>query len=171
MDIQCPLSKQMDTKKHQRLKEYGCTEIYTDLDDAIISLEPRTRFFVPDLISTVDTIKKLYELIQRVHDMDSIFVSLYEDIYSITKEGEYFIKALELVLEYEKQHNHLIQQKAIQEAKDKGIRFGRRPKLNKDDVLKALELKEYGYSNSMVANRFDVSKSTLLRHIANYKAG
>lgn len=50
----------------------------------------------------------------------------------------------------------------------KGKRVGRPPKLTKQQVLKAIKLKEQQTSNQ-VASRFNVGRSTLYRYIAKVK--
>ncbi len=57
----------------------------------------------------------------------------------------------------------------IIKAKAKGIRFGRPRKLSQNKLLKAISLKELGFTSLEVANRFHVSKSTLLRNIVEYR--
>ena len=56
----------------------------------------------------------------------------------------------------------------ISKAKANGVRLGRPPKLTKQQVLKAIELK-HNQTSQNVANRFGVGRSTLLRHIAKQK--
>ncbi len=101
--------------------------------------------------------------------MDGVFISITEDIDSSTVTGKYFIQTLSVIVDFQHQVGLIRQQKAINNAKANGVQFGRKPKLVNEQVLQALQLKEYGYSNSMVANRYDVSRSTLLRHIAKYR--
>ena len=48
----------------------------------------------------------------------------------------------------------------------RGVKFGRKPKMNDDSVQEAIELKEAGCTNNEVAKEFKVGRSTLLRYVA-----
>lgn len=64
------------------------------------------------------------------------------------------------------------QQMGIIKSKAHGVHCGRSRKLSDIKLLKAIYLKEHGYTNLQVANKFHVSRSTLLRNLAEKrKAG
>ena len=144
--------KQTNQVLQQELTRYGCKNIYTDLDEALLSLEYEDTFIVPSLHQATDTTKALHNMIQRVLDMDGIFISITEDIDSSTVTGKYFIQTLSVIVDFQHQVGLIRQEKAIKNAKTNGVQFERKPKLVQKQVLQALQLKEYGYSNSMVAN-------------------
>lgn len=82
-----------------------------------------------------------------IHTLDELLLYLSEFIQDINSEKQAY---------------------GIKEARDKGKRFGRPPKLTHKEILKAIELKQNNTSKQ-VANRFRVGRSTLLRHIARSK--
>ncbi|MCX6077303.1 MAG: helix-turn-helix domain-containing protein [Campylobacterales bacterium] len=57
----------------------------------------------------------------------------------------------------------------IAKAQSRGVRFGRKRKLDIIKVSQAIELKERGYTNQQIANKFKVGRSTLLCYIAEHR--
>jgi len=53
-------------------------------------------------------------------------------------------------------------------AKAHGVHIGRPRKLSQEKLLQALDLKQY-HTNLHVANKFGVSKSTLLRNLGEFR--
>ena len=156
----------------------GCSKIYVEpkeninyeskikLSKMIDTIENKDIIAVTRLSIITSSVQTLLELMFALEQKEIIlevveqnFIS--SNIYSLNELLLYLSEFIEDI-NYEKQAY------GIQEAKDKGKRFGRPPKLTAREVLKAIELKQNNTSQQ-VANRFRVGRSTLLRHIARSK--
>ena len=76
---------------------------------------------------------------------------------------------LDIVSEFESDTKEEHRLAGIEAAKARGVKFGRKPKMNTTNILQALALKEVGYTNKVIAKEFGVGRSTLLRYLAGYR--
>jgi len=140
----------------------GCSKIYVEPKE---NINYESKIKLSKMIDTIEN--KDIIAVTRLSIITSIILEVVEqnfissNIYSLNELLLYLSEFIEDI-NYEKQAY------GIQEAKDKGKRFGRPPKLTAREVLKAIELKQNNTSQQ-VANRFRVGRSTLLRHIARSK--
>ena len=58
----------------------------------------------------------------------------------------------------------------MKSAKERGVKFGAKRKMRDEQVIKAMELQKTGeLINQEIADKFGVGRSTLLRHVAEWK--
>ena len=57
----------------------------------------------------------------------------------------------------------------IKSAQKRSVKFGAKLKFTEEDTVKAIEMQSDGMLNQEIADSFGIARSTLLRHIANYK--
>ena len=121
-----------------------------------------TRFII-----VANDIQELLHLFKQL-TQKGIWFTAIEQEYStkISHPLSYTLQLIEQFLEDIRKQNQIM---GIIKAKAHGIHIGRPRKLNENRILKALSLKELGYTSKDVANRLNVSKSTLLRNIAEFR--
>lgn len=80
------------------------------------------------------------------------------------------IGLLSIISEFETDLRSERQREGIQNALKKGVKFGREPiVLSDDQIIEAMELKDSGETSQEVAQKFNISRSTLLKKIREYK--
>ncbi len=87
-----------------------------------------------------------------------------------TATGKLLLGVLDLVAELEVELIEQHRMDMIAAAQARGLMIGRKPKMNDESVIEAIELKEAGCTNNEVAKEFRVGRSTLLRYVAKYRA-
>ena len=172
--IRATIKKEIE-EQSELLIAAGCSKIFVEpkeninyeskikLSQMIDSIENKDTITVTRLSIITSSVQTLLELMFALEQKEIILEVVEQnfitsDIHTLNELLLYLSEFIEDI-DYEKQTY------AIQEAKDKGKRFGRPPKLTAREVLKAIELKQNNTSQQ-VANRFRVGRSTLLRHIA-----
>jgi DNA invertase Pin-like site-specific DNA recombinase len=152
----------------------GCSKIYVEtsknlnykdkhkLQEAIDSLSSGDTLAVTRLSILCISVQALLEVMFELEDKDVILEVVQQnfssnDTHSLDELLLYLIEFVEDI-KTEKRIIGIL----------KGKRVGRPPKLTKQQVLKAIKLKEQQTSNQ-VASRFNVGRSTLYRYIAKVK--
>ena len=95
-----------------------------------------------------------------------LFLAIEQDI---TKPLE-LVPLLEQLSQFELNLKHQRVAEGVVKAIGNGVKFGRKRKLNGSKVSEAISLKALGYTNTQVANKFDVGVSTLFRYLAERRA-
>jgi len=161
-------------EQSELLISQGCSKIYVEtsknlhykdkqkLQDAIDSLSSGDILAVTRLSILCISVQSLLEVLFELEDKDVTlevvqqqFIS--KDTHTLDELLLYLIEFIEDI-KVEKRSIGLLN----------GKRVGRPPKLTKQQVVKAIELK-HNQSSKQVATRFGVGRSTLLRHIAKQK--
>ncbi len=83
--------------------------------------------------------------------------------------GKLVAGLLSVVSEFEADTKKQRRIDGIVAARARGVKFGRKPKMDDTNVLQALSLKEAGYTNKEIAMEFKVGKSTLLRYLSEFR--
>ncbi len=153
------------TKIYQEIS--SCNNIYSReiLHQLIQELQKEDTLVVTKIVVCANSLKELYELLEQLKSKEIIF-DVVEQKLSVTEQ---FMEFLEVLAEFEEDIHYQRQVIGITQALKRGVKFGRKPKLNIDGVIQAMELKEQGYSNQQIANKFSMGKSTLLRYFAEYR--
>lgn len=165
----------------EALKKAGCEKIFQEklsgknkhnrdeLNKALDFVRDGDIFFVTRLDRCSRSVKDLYEILKLLDEKKVLFKATSQDIDTSTSTGRVTLGILALVSEFEADLRAERQADGIASAKAKGVKFGRSIKFDKNKCIKALEMKNTGISNTEIAKYFDVHKSTLLRHLAQYK--
>jgi DNA invertase Pin-like site-specific DNA recombinase len=146
----------------------SCSNIYSRdvLDKLTEELSSDNTIVVTRIVVCANSIKELYELLQQLKSKQINFEVVEQEL-SVTEE---LMSQLKVLAEFEENVHYQRQTDGIAKAQSRGVKFGRKPKLNIDGVIQAMELKEQGYSNQQIANKFSMGKSTLLRYFAERRA-
>lgn len=157
----------------------GCTKIYVEpkgnisfeskviLNKLISSLEAKDIIAVTRLSILSWSIQSLLEILFELGDK-KIILQAVEQKFNTSSENYTLDELLFYISEFLEEIRYEKQIMGLHNAKERGVRLGRPPKLTIADVLKAIELKRNSTSKQ-VANRMGVGRSTLLRHIARMK--
>ena len=146
----------------------SCNNIYSRdvLHKLIEELTSNNTIVVTRLVVCANSIKELYELLQQLKSKEISFDVVEQELLATGA----ILSQLEVLMEFEKDINYQRQAVGIAQALKRGVQFGRKPKLDIDGVIEAMELKEQGISNEDIANKFSIGKSTLLRYFSEWRS-
>jgi DNA invertase Pin-like site-specific DNA recombinase len=159
------------------LKAAGCDKIYSEKVSGK-STDDRRQFkrlmndLLPGDIVLVAKLDRLArssrDLLNILHDIieknDCHFVSLGESWCDTTTDvGRLMITIMSGIAEFERGLIRRRCDEGIEEAKAKGVKFGRKPKLSPFQIEEAKRRLEDGESQSKVARLFNVSHQTIGR--------
>ena len=146
----------------------SCNNIYSRevLHQLVEELNSDNTIVITRVVVCANSIKELYELLQQLKSKEISFEVIEQEL-SVTEE---LMSQLKVLSEFEEDVHYQRQAIGIAQALKKGVQFGRKPKLDIDGVIEAMELKEQGLSNQEIANKFSMGKSTLLRYLAEGRA-
>lgn len=157
----------------EELIKYGCNELYIqsqkeihDKIDYLTHLLDGDILVVTNFVVLASSVQELLGLFRLFESKNIILHSIEPPFQSDLHYT--FNYMLELMAIFVQNIKYQKQQIGIQKAKLQGKKLGRKPKLTQKTIQKCIEYKKQ-YTSKELANRYGVSKSTLLRHIANYK--
>lgn len=172
-------SKTEIEEQSEILIKFGCIKIYVEpkehisfeskviLNKLIASLTERDIIAVTRLSILSWSIESLLEILFELGEKKIILQAVEQQLN--TSAANYTLEELLFyIAEFLEEIRYEKQIVGLHNAKERGIKLGRPPKLMIADVLKAIELK-HNNTSRQVANRFGVGRSTLLRHIARMK--
>jgi DNA invertase Pin-like site-specific DNA recombinase len=166
----------------EKLELVGCSKIFqekmsgtkadnrTQLQEAIAFAREGDVFIVTRLDRCSRSVNDLYQIMEQLKIKGVDFKATEQDLDTTTSTGRLMIGLLSIVSAFETDLRAERQSDGIKSALNRGIKFGRKHKLDTDAVIEAIKLKEQGYSNQQIANKFSIGKSTLLRYFADGKA-
>ena len=136
-------------------------------EDMIANLEAGDILIVTRFIIVSQDIQELLYLLQQLHNK-GVTLQVIQQEFDSSKSLylQELLSVFPTFLEDIRYQRHIL---GIIKAKARGVKFGRKRKLTPTKLIKAISLKEQGYTSKDVANRFQVSKSTLLRNIGEYR--
>lgn len=118
-------------------------------------------------------ITKLDRLARSMFDLQDItktlerngvdFVVLDQSIDTTTPAGRLTFHLLGAVAEFERDLISERQAEGIEKAKEKGVKFGRKEKLNTEQLAELRRAHKAGVARQELMRRFDISKSTFYR--------
>jgi DNA invertase Pin-like site-specific DNA recombinase len=159
------------------LEAAGCSKIFADenvsasalrrpgLDRALGLLSKGDVLVVWQLARLGRSLTHLISLINRLSAKGIGFRSVCEDIDTASEDGKRFLAHLAALAEFERA---LVSERTTlgsAQARQRGVKAGRKPKLTPDKIEKAQRLLDQGESPSDVARSVDVSIATLYRHM------
>ncbi len=165
----------------EKLQSVGCDKIFqekmsgtkadnrTQLQEAIAFAREGDIFIVTRLDRCSRSVNDLYKIMEQLKEKGVEFKATEQELDTTTSTGRLMIGLLSIVSAFETDLRAERQADGIKSALNRGVRFGRTSKMTPDEVIAAVKLKENGYTNQELADRFSVGKSTLLRYLAAYK--
>ena len=163
------------------LKEAGCKHILSDfgvggtskkrveLNSLLERLEPGDTLIVWRLDRLARSMIELVEVVQDLRSRDVTFRSLCEYIDVDSAFGELVLHILSAISHFERALIIERTRAGIEAAKEKGVKFGRRPALGENELCEALSLVGSGMPVSDVAEQLQVGTSTLYRYLAKVR--
>jgi len=163
------------------LEEAGCQKIFQEkksgskmnnrpvLKEALDFVRESDIFIVTRLDRCSRSVADLHKIMKELEGKKVAFTATNQDFDTTTSTGKLVIGLLSVVAAFELDLRAERQADGIKEAKRKGVKFGREPKMSKSDIVAALRLKESGLTNQTIADKFKVGRSTLLRCFSKYQ--
>ncbi len=163
------------------LEEAGCQKIFQEkksgskrnnrpvLKEALDFVREGDIFVVTRLDRCSRSVADLHNIMKELETKAVAFKATNQDFDTSTSTGKLVIGLLSVVAAFELDLRAERQADGIKEAIRKGVKFGREPKMSKEDVIEAVKLKEQGSTNQTIADKFKVGRSTLLRYFSRYQ--
>lgn len=163
------------------LEKAGCEKIFhekitstqsvgrKELQNALDFVRIGDTFVVTRLDRCSRSVKDLYEIIDKLNSKEVAFKATEQNIDTSSSSGRLMIGLLSIVAEFETDLRAERQAEGIASAKKRGIKFGRKSKLDMTKVVEAIKMQDIGVANQEIADYFNIGRSTLLRYISQYK--
>lgn len=170
------LESQMDA-----LKKVGCEKIFQEKEsgkntsnrkellNALDFCREQDEFYVTRLDRCSRSVKDLHEIIDNLNKKGVAFKATEQDLDTSTSSGRLMIGLLSIVSAFETDLRAERQADGIASALKRGVKFGRNAKMDSNKILQAMQMQTEGLTNQDIADSFNIGRSTLLRHISNYK--
>jgi DNA invertase Pin-like site-specific DNA recombinase len=110
--------------------------------------------------------------VRQLEDKGVVFCAIQQNLNTGGSMGRLIFGILATIAEFENDIRKERQADGIANAKKKGVRFGTPPKVTKEQIREMYELKQDDsntLTNQQIADMYGISRSSLLRLIAQYK--
>lgn len=157
------------------LREAGCEKVYSEkrsgLDGGRLELAKCIDYLregdvlvVTKLDRLARSTSDLYSIIGRLKDKGVAFQCLdNRDLDTTTKAGKLLIGMLALIAEFEADIRKERQLEGIAKAKERGVRFGRAPSIDSDQIEELRRLRVAGTLIKDLQKQFSLSKAHVYR--------
>jgi DNA invertase Pin-like site-specific DNA recombinase len=165
----------------EALEKAGCEKIFTEkksgketvnrteLNNALEFARSGDIFIVTRLDRCSRSVKDLHIILEQLAKKDVAFQATEQELNTTTASGRLMIGLLSIVSAFETDLRAERQADGIASAKKRGVSFGRVSKMTQEDVMSAIKMQESGMIGREIAEKFDVSRNTLLRKIREFK--
>ena len=136
------------------------------LQEALALLNEGDTFIVWRLDRIARSMRELTEIVWSLHNRNIRFVSLSEHIDVSSAVGELILHVLGAVAHFERALIVERTKAGMDAARQRGVQFGRKPKLDEQTLAEALQIIADGNSISDAAKKIGIGRSTLYRYIA-----
>jgi len=165
---------QQTAQQIAQLKADGCTQIFSDtisgtktsrpaLDKCLAALQPGDTLVIWKLDRLGRSLRHLIDVAEALRDRGVALRSLTEGFDTSTSAGKMLFHVLGAVAQFERD---IIQERTllgIAQARRDGILFGPKPKLKREQLIKAQQMLLDGHTPASIARAFNVNRSTLWR--------
>lgn len=160
--------------QESKLNEYGCDQLFLDKHSGTTADRPKLkeiRNYVRRgdslVITKLDRLARstyhLTQIAEELKQKDVDLVVLDQNIDTSTPTGKLLFNMLASIAEFETEIRKERQMEGIAKAKEKGIQFGRKPKLQKQDIRKMRQERENGAKISELMTKYSLSKASVYR--------
>jgi DNA invertase Pin-like site-specific DNA recombinase len=167
------VGQSLDVQK-SKLDEFGCDKIYLDKHTGTTADRPKlkeVRSYVRKgdslVITKLDRLaRSTYHLTQIAEELKQKGVDLVvldQNIDTSTPTGKLLFNMLASIAEFETEIRKERQMEGIAKAKEKGIQFGRKPKLQDQDIEEMRLEREGGAKISELMAKYSISKASVYR--------
>jgi DNA invertase Pin-like site-specific DNA recombinase len=166
----------------EALKKIGCERIFKEkksaketdsrieLQNAIDFVRDGDEFYVTRLDRCSRSVKDLHTIIDKLNKKNVSFKATNQDLDTSTSTGRLMVGLLSIISAFEIDLRAERQADGIKSAMNRGIKFGRKRKLNDSKVLEIIKLQESGtLTNQEIADKYSMGRSTLLREVSKFK--
>lgn len=159
------------------LRKAGCEKIFEDhasgmksnrdgYAEVMQTLKPNDTLVVWRLDRLARSMRDLTDTVTALHNRGIGFHSICEHIDITSAYGEFILHILSAVAHFERALVVERTRAGMAAAKARGVKIGRAPALNGEELLEAQFLIKNGQSVAETAKRFGLGRSTLYRHLA-----
>ncbi len=164
--------------QHRALYRAGCRELFTDdgksgattnrprLQQCLKKLNRGDTLMVWKLDRLGRSLRDLINMLDDFKQRGIKFRSLTEAIDTDTPTGRAMWQMIGVLAELERSLIAERTKAGVAAAKKRGVKFGRKPKLNPQQIIHARKLIDSGEDRQKVADLFSVNRSTLYRALA-----
>jgi DNA invertase Pin-like site-specific DNA recombinase len=157
-----------------KLDDYGCEKIFLDKHSGTTADRPKlkeVRSYVRQgdslVITKLDRLaRSTYHLTQIAEELKQKEVDLIvldQNIDTSTPTGKLLFNVLASIAEFETEIRRERQMEGIAKAKEKGVRFGRKPKLQDPEIMQMRIEREKGVKISELMDKYSISKASVYR--------
>jgi len=170
------IGQSLDVQK-SKLKDFGCDKIFLDKHTGTTADRPKLkeiRNYVRQgdslVITKLDRLaRSTYHLTQIAEDLKEKGVDLVvldQNIDTSTPTGKLLFNMLASIAEFETEIRKERQMEGIAKAKEKGIKFGRKSKLQEKEIAQLRRERENGVKISDLMSKYSISKASVYRLLA-----
>jgi DNA invertase Pin-like site-specific DNA recombinase len=152
------MEKKSGTKVENRVELQNALDFVRENDTLIVTRLDRCSRSVPDLYKILETLKN-----KKVS-----FKAVNQNIDTSTSTGKLMLGMLSIIAEFENDLRRERQSEGIKRAKLLG-KFKKVKSLNDTQVEEIIELQKTDMTNQMIADKYGVARSTMLRYVAQYR--
>ena len=163
--------------QQSKLDEFGCAKIYLDKHTGTTADRPKlkeVRSYVRQgdslVITKLDRLaRSTYHLTQIAEELKQKGVDLVvldQKIDTSTPTGKLLFNVLASIAEFETEIRKERQMEGIAKAKEKGVLFGRKPKLESHEIEQLRRERENGVKISDLMSKYSISKASVYRLLA-----
>ncbi|MDH3636212.1 MAG: recombinase family protein [Gammaproteobacteria bacterium] len=171
------IGQSLDVQK-SKLDEFGCDKIYLDKHTGTTADRPKlkeVRSYVRQgdslIITKLDRLARstfhLTQIADELKQKGVDLVVLDQNIDTSTPTGKLLFNVLASIAEFETEIRKERQMEGIAKAKEKGVLFGRKPKLNEKEILQIRKDRKKGVKISDLMSRYSLSKASVYRLLAH----
>jgi len=171
------IGQSLDVQR-SKLDAFGCDEIFEDKHTGTTADRPKLkqcRKYVRKgdslVITKLDRLARstyhLTQIAEELKDKGVDLVVLDQSIDTSTPTGKLLFNMLASIAEFETEIRRERQVEGIAKAKEKGVRFGRKAKLTKNQIVEMQNDRENGEKISYLMNKYSMSKASVYRLLAS----
>ena len=160
----------------QKLKAAGCKEIFQEKISGLDQNRPALKECLKYLrkgdtlvITKLDRLARsaihLGQLVESFQKEKVNFIVLDQNIDTSTPTGKLMFHMLSAFAEFENNLRRERQQDGIKSVLDKGVKFGRKHKLSKEQIQSMIKDKENGLSVNQLVAKYEIGKTSVYRLI------
>ena len=160
-----------------KLEKFNCDKIFLDKHTGTTADRPKlkeARNYVRQgdslVITKLDRLARstyhLTQIAEELKQKDVDLIVLDQNIDTSTSTGKLLFNVLACIAEFETEIRKERQMEGIAKAKEKGVRFGRKPKMRDQDIEEMRQARKNGRKISELMAVYSISKATVYRLLA-----
>ena len=160
-----------------KLTKFGCNEIFKDKHTGTTADRPKLkecRKYVRKgdslVITKLDRLARstfhLTQIAEELKQKDVDLIVLDQNIDTSTPTGKLLFNVLASIAEFETEIRKERQMEGIAKAKEKGVQFGRKAKLQQDEINEMKRERDLGVKVADLMSKYSLSKASVYRMLA-----